>query len=224
MRSRTAFVLAAGLLAAAAVLLQPFRASASSGQDGSQARGDIAVVDILTLLEHLLQTDQYVTPRNERRDAIRAQLRPLETRLESFQQEMQLMPDGDPRAIQLQQQAQATFQQYQQRAAEASQQFDEFSAEQAADAYATLSGKAREIAERLGYRTLLASRERAAIRAKDNLATVTQEILARSVLRHPEGDDITQAVREALSIPVPEEAPELNQLEMDPAGGGEGGG
>ncbi len=161
----------------------------------------VASIDMLSLLEDYLRIDEFKPDR----DALRAE---WETRLADTQQilsglegELRMATPQTPGVQQLQQRYQQTAYQFQQLQREASMAFDRFSAEQAADAYAVLYDSAVELAQERGYSHLIASRQSGEIDDRNNLSTVTQEILARPVMLAPEGHDLTAVLRDRMSIP-----------------------
>lgn len=172
-------------------------------QPGSDSR--IATVDLLTLLEDQLQTEDYKPGRDAFRTEWESRIEAVRQRLQRIETEIQMLTPADPNFRQLQQQYQQSGYEFQQLSRDATIAFDQFNAEQAAEAYETLHENAAALAEGLGYSHLYVSRQSGEIVERGNLATVTQEILARSVVISPEGDDLTDRLRERLSIPTPPE-------------------
>ncbi|MBZ0172118.1 MAG: hypothetical protein K8E66_07050 [Phycisphaerales bacterium] len=177
----------------------------------------VATVDMLELLEDLLQTGDFKPDRDEFRGDWEERIGVIQNALAQIEGEMRMASPNDPGARQLQQRYQQTGYQFQQMQRQASMEFDRFSAEQAATAYSTLHTEASMLANELGYSHLIASRGAGEITDRSNLATVTQEILARSMIISPAGDDLTARLRERLSIPVrPEPTPEAEMGEIAP--------
>lgn len=166
----------------------------------------VATVDLLGLLEDALQTDEYKPERDEYRDAWEDRILDVQNRLEQIENELRMASPSDPNARMLQQRYQQTGFEFQQMQRQASMEFDRFSANQAAEAYADLHGAASALAHELGYSHVVATRRSGEIADRGNLATVTQEILARVMVVSPEADDLTARLREKLGIPERERA------------------
>jgi len=161
----------------------------------------VASVDILSLLEDYLRLDEFKPDRDALRTEWESRLADTQQILTGLEAELRMATPQTPGVQQLQQRYQQTAYQFQQQQREASMAFDRFSAEQAADAYATLYESAVGLAQERGYSHLIASRQSGEIDDRNNLATVTQEILARPVMLAPEGHDLTAVLRDRLSIP-----------------------
>lgn len=162
----------------------------------------VATVDMLELLEDLLQTPDFKPDRDEFRGDWEERIGDMQNALAQIEGELRMASPTDPGTRQLQQRYQQMGFQFQQMQRQASMEFDRFSAEQAATAYTTLHAEASALADEMGFSHLIASRSKGEITDRSNLATVTQEILARSMIVSPEGDDLTAQLREKLSIPV----------------------
>ncbi len=170
--------------------------------DGAAPPVRIATIDLLGLVEDMLQTDAYKPDRDEFRGDWEERIQDMQNSLAQIEGELRLASPTDPNTRQLQQRYQQTGYQYQQMQRQAGMAFDRFSADQAASAYALLHEKASALAAELGYTHLIASRRSGEIADRGSLATVTQEILARGVILSPDADDLTETLRERLSIPV----------------------
>jgi Skp family chaperone for outer membrane proteins len=188
---------------AATLLMTPSVFGTRAAQPSSDHR--VATVDLLTLLEDMLQTEDYKPARDAFREEWEGRVTELQNQLQQIQQEIQMGGQGNPNLMQLQRRYQETGYQFQQLSQQAAYEFDQFNADQAAEAYKILNENAASLAEGMGYTHLIASREEAEITERGNLATVTQEILARPIVIAPQGDDLTDRLREKLSIPVPPE-------------------
>ena len=204
--SKTTMSLALVAAVAIALVATPSVFGTRVAQPAGESR--IATVDLLTLLEDMLQTEDYKPARDAFREEWETRIGGLQTRLQQIESELRLSAPTDPNMGQLQQQYQQTGYQYQQLSREAAMAFDQFNAEQAAEAYAQLNENATTLAEGLGYTHIFVTRREPEITERGNLATVTQEILARTVVLAPTGDDLTDRLRDRMSIPVPPEPSE----------------
>ena len=202
-------------IALAAVALFASATVSGSRQDGNSASNGIATVDLLTLLEDMLQTEDFKPARDAYREEWETRLDALQTQLQQIETELRMSSPQDPGVRALQQQYQQTGFEFQQVQREAAMGFDQFNAEQAAEAYQTLHAEAKALADSMGYSHLMVSRQEGEITERGNLATVTQEILARPVVLAPDADDLTARLREKLSIPVPPEPETLPEMTED---------
>ncbi len=200
MRRPTIRLTALALMIAALVTLT--HSVRGNAQDAGAPPARIATIDLLGLLEDMLQTDAYKPDRDEFRGEWESKIKDMQDSLAQIEGELRLASPTDPNTRQLQQRYQQTGYQYQQLQRQAGMEFDRFSADQAASAYAMLHEKAAELAAELGYTHLIASRRSGEIADRGSLATVTQEILARGVILSPSADDLTETLRDRLSIPV----------------------
>jgi Skp family chaperone for outer membrane proteins len=200
MRRATTLPIATLVLLFAAVLFTHRVWGEAAWQDtGPEHR--VATVDILQLVEDMLQTEDYKPQREEFRSEWEERINQIVTELEQIQTEAEMMTQNDPGLMQLQQRYQQLAGQYQQLQQQAGLEFNQFSAEQAADAYAELHTEAAALGEELGYSHVIASRRSSEILDRANLATVTQEMLARPAVLSPESHDLTERLRERLDIP-----------------------
>ena len=200
MRRPTIRLAALALMIAALVTLT--HSVRGNTQNAGAPPARIATIDLLGLLEDMLQTDAYKPDRDEFRGEWETKISDMQNALAQIEGELRLASPTDPNTRQLQQRYQQTGYQYQQLQRQAGMEFDRFSADQAASAYAMLHEKAAELAAELGYTHLVTSRRSGEIADRGSLATVTQEILARAVILSPDTDDLTETLRDRLSIPV----------------------
>lgn len=190
---------------------------------GEAAQGDapapfrVATVDILSLLEDSLQTEAFKPARDQFRGEWEQRMSALQSSIERIEAELRMALPTDPGTRNLQQRYQQSMYEYQNMQQQARFEFDRLSAEQAAEAYNDLHRAADEMARDLGYSHLVATRHAGEITDRNNLATVTQEILARPLIFMPEADDLTARLREKLSIPVRPKGEAADQLEPTPA-------
>lgn len=197
----------AALVLVAATLFITARVS-GNWQGAADAGPKFATADLLTLLEDMLQTDDYKPARDAYRGEWETQLEEIQGRLQRIETELRMGGQQNPNARALQQQYQQTGFEFQQIQRDATLGFDQFNAEQAAEAYQKLQAEARSLAKSLGYSHLFVNRENPMITERGNLATVTQEILARPLALSPEDNDLTARIREQMSIPVAPEPTE----------------
>jgi len=206
---------------AAVVLIIAFAAFSpkvmGSRQSASAASQKIATVDLLSLLEDMLQTDDYKPGRDAYRAEWETRITDVQSRIQQVETELRMSAPTDPNVRVLQQQYQQFGYEFNQIRNEAGLGFDKFNADQAAEAYELLYTEAVSLAKALGYSHVFVTRTGGEITERGNLATVTQEILARPLALAPEDDTLTARLRERMQIPVPPEP----EAEGEAAGDGE---
>lgn len=203
-----------GLLAGGALLAGTMlTASPADARDGHEERL-IAVVDVIALLQEGLQSESFAPEREAQRDEITAviegvqgELTAIDQELAALEQEIRMLGQGNPESQQLIARYQARFQTRQQREGQAQQQiqalnieFEASTAAAATEVYELIHRASDEIGAAEGYRYVMTQRTEDDLGDLElpNLATVTQQLLARPLLRGAEQHDITELVREKL--------------------------
>jgi Skp family chaperone for outer membrane proteins len=172
----------------------------------------IAVVDVVQLLEDALQTEEYNAPREQLRTSLISQIETAQQQLVDLQSELQLTPQSDPRFAQMVNDFQSKQGALQQLSQSAAVQFDQLAATQAAEVYQKIHTAAGEIGAAEGYAYVVASRVPSQFTNAQNLANVTQQIIARPIIHGGAGRDLTAKVRAALGVP---EAPAADEAVLD---------
>lgn len=213
---RVSTPLSIGLLAAVvliAVITWPTRATTVQAAEEHR----VATVDILLLLQRLMQTDEYLPQREAVSEEWSNRIQGAQANLDKLEAEIRLLSPNDPRSMALRQQYQQSAQQLQQLSQQGQQAFQSMTAEQASSGYTRIRDRARQMATEWGYSHLIASRTEVDFSGVTNLPGVTQEILARPVLLSPPGDDITEAIAEAMNLPELEDDEPAESTEAGPA-------
>lgn len=207
--SRFARAMVAGLCLAGAVGATLLAAGAGSGR-ANESR--IATVDVIEILQEMLRTDTYEQPREQMRIASEQELKVLETDIRRLQGELQLItPDERTRGQLMYNDLQQKQNQYRLLADQRVREFQALSGEQAAAAYAQIYEAAVALATEAGYTHVLATRAGGVLDENETIAMVTQGILARPALMYPQGDDVTDRVRQKLGYEVPAHEPAQSQ-------------
>lgn len=195
--------------------------TAIASQDAGSGSQKMATVDVLALVQETLQADDFRPERESVAEEWTARLDQAQSELQRLQEEIQLLPQNDPQQGPLRQQYQRLAQQAQQIGQQANQAYQEMSARQAREAYTRVHAAADKVAASGGFGVVFATRTDATIDESSNLATVTQEILARPVLFGPATTDLTGMVRTELGLPEPgaEVEGEASEDEVAPSGG-----
>lgn len=208
---RAAAVTAAGLVGAAVALtvVRPGPAVAQGGVPGAAiAPSKVATVDILSIVERLVISDEFKGPRDKFYadtdapvEAILADLRAMEAKAKD------LKPDA-PELPAMREQYQKRSEEYQQAGRPAASAKERFSATQVSQAYSRAVTAARAMATSLGYSHVVASRVGELTLRSDNVPGAVQEILARPAVMSPPSDDLTDQLLKQLNLdkvtpPVP---------------------
>lgn len=184
------------------------------------AEGRIATVNIVELLQDQLATQKYSDEREANRANSVAELQQMEEEMRRINGELQLLTAADQaRGQRLYADLQQRQQVYRDVANRRTAEFQALSGRQAAAVYADIHRAASELAKDSGYSHVFVSRPGADIEETESLSAVIQGLLSRPAIMFPQGDDLTDRVRERLSIPrrPTEPAPDAT-----PAGQGEG--
>ncbi|MEQ8769857.1 MAG: OmpH family outer membrane protein [Phycisphaerales bacterium] len=197
--TRIGIILAACAAIALGLSLRTTTAQATT-EDG---RGMIATVDVVQLLEDMLQTPEYLEPREAIREDIQNELAEGEQQLIALEAQLTAMTDRSTPEFQ---QGVMRFQQLQQSLQDMTQakaaEYDQASARQAVAIYGRVSAAADTVGQRLGYRYVIASRPTDAnMNPEEGFSAIAQQVLARPMVFGAENDDITAAVRAELGIP-----------------------
>lgn len=157
----------------------------------------IAVVDVLTVVESLFQSERYTPARKKFQDEQAAAMSALRDELSAMETRGSAMASGSP-------EQQALIEQYQAKRESADMirvNVEEFNTNQIAEAYRVAIETAGALADKRGYTHVLASRtDTGRYIRSSNSAEAVQEILARPVLKCPAGDDITADVLKELKV------------------------
>ncbi len=167
------------------------------------AEGDIAICDVATLSEDMMDSDRYLPQREQKREDLQTELLlPLENLAKQLEADFTAAQAADDQAkmqalqgqfMQLQQQAQQAQQDFQ-------QQLQQFIAEQFKDAYNQIVESAQAIGEDLGYSYVAASSPPTAEFEDESFADLLTEVLSRTYVSFPDGVDITADVRDDLNL------------------------
>ncbi len=190
-----AFIIAGALIARPAVGTK----TTSIGQ------GDIGVVDVYSLVDILIMSEEASQQRTDFETQSNATMTEYEQRLIGIQTQMSTISQDDPNSGQLYAQYQQVTQQIQQATNQINESYQVLLANQIADAYKTIHAAVNEISDDQGYTFVLATRRGADLVQTSSLTGVTQEILARPLVTPPEAVDMTEAVRIHLGLPTLEE-------------------
>ncbi len=212
--------LTGGAIVAAALLavgLRPATGTLSPTPAGG-AEVRIATVDTLSLLERLMETEAYRLEREQHTSSWNDQLKAMSENIQALEARLIAMTPQDPAAQDVYGQYQSQQQAIQELQQRAYADVDEFSARQLADGYRKLHEACNRVATERGYTHVVSTRL-----AVDELREVgtnilLQEVMIRPLLRAPAGDDLTDAIADALQLPEAADAVGPNAGEDVPEG------
>lgn len=178
-------------------------AAASLPRSASRAEpveARIATCDVYQIADKLIESDRYQPRLKEEQERLKAQLKPLEDELRQIQERGNAM---DPQA----EETRALFiefqrkqQEFQQKVRESEIAYQNFLGSLYVEAYEAAKTAAQNVAEDLGYNYVLASRKTDLKIETTEINQVVQAVLARPVLKAPEGADITEDVIKDLKL------------------------
>ena len=203
-RTTQLFTLTIAVLATIVITLIVSPARATKGY--SIEAGDIAFVDVFYLVDKALLVEDRVSARAEFNTKSTETITALNQQLQTLQQQLAGMQQGDPQAANVYQQYQSTNSQLDTVSQQINLSYQSLIAQQIADAYTEIYASANEIGSAQGFSFVFATRSDGELIQTDTITGITQEILARPLMTPPDGVDLTEQVR--VKLGYPEKAPE----------------
>ncbi len=205
---RSALVFSCSVLACSAALALALQAVTGAGRATaaepapSKAKpGEaIAVCDIINVVERLMDSDRYKPARDEAGAASEKAIADFRARAQAAEDALRGMDEkaeGFEAARREYQLAGMALQREGQRLA---QEMDALTTKQLGEAYGVVRASAEAVADQLGYSYVIASRPADKPLDAADTAAVVRAMLARPVIRFPEGADITADVKQDLKI------------------------
>ncbi|HRQ73827.1 MAG TPA: OmpH family outer membrane protein [Phycisphaerales bacterium] len=207
--------LTGGAIVAAALLAVGLRPATGTLPAAPEAVAEVRIgtVDTLSLLERLMETEAYRLEREQHTTSWNDQLKAMSENIQALEARLIAMTPQDPAAQEVYGQYQSQQQAIQELQQRAYADVDEFSARQLADGYRKLHEACNRVATERGYTHVVSTRL-----ATDDLREVgtnvlLQEVMIRPLLRAPAGDDLTNAIAEALQLPEVQPEPPAHEPE-----------
>lgn len=204
MRSTERFFIYAALTAAIVIAAggRMSHSIASAQDDAEAAKSDhpIAVCDLVSIVEKLMESDRYLPAREEARLAAEETLRPLGEAGRAAEQRARATPQDDPSFPDLVRELQRAQAEYQEAFQKTGAELEKFTATQLAEAYEIARVAAEDVAGDLGFTYLLASRDSEKPIEAPDVAGAVRTMLARPVVLSPEGTDITDDILADLKL------------------------
>ncbi len=200
MKRPTLFLLTA-MLVGVTVIVAAFVPSATARKSVGVEAGDIAFVDVFTLIDRALVGEEMAKARTDFSDKSTATLDGLQQQMQSIQAQLTSMKQDDPNAGAIYGQYQQLQSQIQMQSQQINQDYQSLIASQISEAYAEIYQAANDIAAEQGYSFVFATRADGKLVQTDTITGITQEILARPLVTPPSGVNITEPVRVKLGYP-----------------------
>lgn len=227
MNRQTKLVLLIATLAGVALVVAMFTPSANANRSSGVAAGDIAFVDVFSLIDRALMAEEMETARTQFSEQSTEQLRGLEQQMQNLQTQLSTVQQNDPNASQLYSQYQTLQYQIETASRQINEDYQALIARQISRAYGEIYTSANEIAAEQGYAFVFATRGDGELMQTDTITGITQEILARPLVTPPAGVDLTEQVRVQLGYPeetadVYDSSGQVDPNAVEDAGGQEG--
>lgn len=189
------------LLVGTAMLTAIVVPSAKATKSVTVEAGNIAFVDVFTLVDRALVIDEMAKARKDFSDKSTVTLGGLQQQMQALQTQLQTADPNDPNAGQLYGQYQQLQNQIQMTSQEINEKYQTLIATQISQAYAEIYQAANDIAAENGYDFVFATRADGKLIQTDTITGITQEILARPLVTPPSGVDLTERIRVKLGYP-----------------------
>lgn len=194
-------IVAAALLVALGAAVMSTRAFTQAPQAAQAPSANrIATVDTLAVVERLVLSDKY----SPARDALAAEknkaMEPLDAKLRDIEARAKLIQANDPQIKSMQDEYQQTQHQLDQMSEAARRELETLNVKQIGEAFRTVNEAASAMADKLGYTHVLGSRLGEANLRSTTVNLAVQEMIARSVIKAPTEDDLTQRLITELGV------------------------
>ncbi len=170
--------------------------------DASSAKPDqsVAVCDLVSIVEKLMESDRYRPAREELQAAAEAELAPLREAGQALEQRARNTPQDDPAFPDLFREFQRAQQEYQQKLQDGGRRIEELTVAQLKEAYEVARASAEDVASDLGYEYLISSRDATKEIEAVDVAGAVRAMLARPIILAPEDVNITPDVLADLKL------------------------
>lgn len=165
----------------------------------------IAVVDVMTLMKKLMESDSFAAPQKQMQADMQKKVQELKDMLDAIEKKITDEKDEAAKA-KLNEEKSAKQMDAQQRYQALQADNERFSINQIGDAYKLVTETANRMAHDRGYTHVLMSRAGELPRDQGS-QVIFQEIVLRSVVSLPKGDDLTDAVTKELKLDQPPAPP-----------------
>jgi Skp family chaperone for outer membrane proteins len=160
----------------------------------------IATIDALSVVERVIASDLYRTPREDNQKAELDKLKPLNDELTKLSEELKTMGEEAASFRPLLKVLEEKNNVFVARRNEAAAKVEAFNTQQVAEAYTRVVDAASAMATSKGYSHLFASKGGSATIASANIPGAVQEMLARPLLKGVAADDLTDALVKEMKL------------------------
>ena len=205
---------------AAVVLGMCLRGAIAQDSTAHPGATRFATADVLGVAERLLLSDRYRPAQEAFTTEQNNKLKPLADELMTMDKKASTLPEGSPDLEALGRQFEQKRDEFQKARQEALAKIDAFNTDQVREAYRLTLQSVEQMAKRMGYTYVLASRTGAPVIRSDNVAGALQEILARPVAVCDPADDLTDKLIHEFkleNVKVDEATPRLGAPAGPPA-------
>ncbi|MBL0922770.1 MAG: OmpH family outer membrane protein [Phycisphaerales bacterium] len=192
--------LALAVVIAAGGRLAQGDALAQDGDAGKNADRPIAVCDLVSVVEKLMESDRYRPAREEAQLAAEEKMRPFREAAMAAEAKARNTPQDDPTFPDLIRDLQRMQAEYQQAFQREGAELEKMTVSQISEAYEIARASAEDIAGDLGYDYLIASRDPTKPIEAPDVAGAVRTMLARPVVKSPKDADITEDVLADLKL------------------------
>jgi len=188
------------VIAAGGRLAQSDAFAQDSADAAKTAEHPIAVCDLVSIVEKLMESDRYRPAREEAQLAAEEKMRPFREAGLAAEQKARNTPQDDPTFPDLVREMQRTQAEYQKAFQEMGVELEQLTVKQLAEAYEIARASAEDVAGDLGFNYLLSSRDATEAIESPDVAGAVRSMLARPVIMAPEETDITEDVMADLKL------------------------
>lgn len=193
-------IVVAALVVALGAAVMTSRAFTPAPQATQAAPVRIATVDTLAVVEKLVLSDKYAPARDALALEKNKAIEPLDAKVKDIEAKAKLLPQGAPELKGMQEDYQQTQRQIDQMVEAGRRDLEALNVKQISEAFKTVNEAASAMADKLGYTHVLSSRMGEASLRSGSINLAIQEMIARSVVKAPSEDDLTQRLMNELGV------------------------
>lgn len=190
----------AATVAALVVRVPTSPAARAAEPERAERAGQVAICDMISVVEAVMDSERYKPARDEMGSASEKAIAEFRDRAKAAEDALRAMDEKDPGLEAAQREYQVAGMAFQRKGQELAQEMDALTTRQLIEAYSVVRASADAVAEQLGFGYVIASRPSDKLIEAVDTAAVVRAMLARPVVRMPEGADITPDVRQDLKL------------------------
>jgi Skp family chaperone for outer membrane proteins len=191
-------IAAAGAFTHVTRLSSVAHASPRGGLEPSPAR--LAMCDVYEVTDKLMNAETMKTTLEAERDRIRVEVEPMEKELKEMRDKLQAMSPQDEAAQAMFRDFQKKQQDYSAVRQKLETEFESFVARKYIESYDQVRASVEAVAEDLGFTHVISSRRKDSKIDTNDVQRVIEAVLARPMIKIPDGADITEDVIKDLKL------------------------